>query len=169
VIDEKRLDEMEERLRNGEETLRQVVEMGSGVAAAMCYRQMCYRQTQESLEFIRLARLGLEYERAKAANGFAVITNADEDAPAEALLLDYKRSKALAEWAEKYGAPAVDLVLRNISLDWYVQQFGRDEAPTPTQSGAVAVIHNAALVERLKSVLQFARKALAALNALESR
>lgn len=54
-LDAKRLDEREEKIRNAIENLGMAAEMTVSGAQAMTH-------AQESLEILRLARLGLEYE-----------------------------------------------------------------------------------------------------------
>jgi hypothetical protein len=89
----------------------------------------------------------------KAASAFELRAHVAEDASKHLAA----KNAALRE--------ALEDLLRNISLDWYVQQFGRDETPTGAQSGAVARIHNAGLVERLRVSLYRARTVLSRLAA----
>ena len=70
------------------------------------------------------------------------------------------RIKELVEKAEE----AFHNLLSNASLDWYVQQFRRTEAPSGNESGAVATIHNRETERRAIAAFELARKALAAIR-----
>jgi len=72
-------------------------------------------------------------------------------------ICEIARLKALVEKAEE----AFHNLLSNASLDWYVQQFRRTEAPSGNESGAVATIHNRETERRAIAAFELARKALA--------
>lgn len=56
---------------------------------------------------------------------------------------------------------ALEDLLSNVALDWYVQQFAQKEVVDSLSSGLVQRIHNEELVYRAKMAFEKARKALA--------
>lgn len=69
----------------------------------------------------------------------------------------------LGLWAEKHGVDALHGILSNVGLDWYMQQFGKDETPNGLNSGIASRIHNIETKERVVTAFLNANSALAAL------
>jgi hypothetical protein len=52
-------------------------------------------------------------------------------------------------------------ILETVSLEWFVQQFGRDTTASGQSTGIVARIHNQDMQDRIKATLERARCTLA--------
>lgn len=61
---------------------------------------------------------------------------------------------------------ALDGLLRNAALDWYVEQFRRDATPTPINTGAMTKVYNHELKQRTIQAYEEARRARAQVAAL---
>lgn len=55
---------------------------------------------------------------------------------------------------------ALEDMLKNVSLDWYMQQFGKDTSPQPPTTGIAAKIHNQETMDRVLVAFANARDAL---------
>lgn len=62
------------------------------------------------------------------------------------------------------AARALEGMMNNVALDWYVQQFAKDTTPKGDSSGIAARIHNEEVSARIAQRLEEARQALAALT-----
>ena len=56
----------------------------------------------------------------------------------------------------------IESILNTVSLDWYVQNFAKQENKTNGQSGVAAKIYNQETMHRIKMCFQRAREALRA-------
>jgi len=56
--------------------------------------------------------------------------------------------------------PILDGLLRNIALDWYNSELGKDERPNITCTGLPQKIYNQEMLNRLKFYLNEARETL---------
>lgn len=61
-------------------------------------------------------------------------------------------------------ARAAEGLLGNVALDWYVQQFAKDQAPQGYDSGSAALIHNLETSQRAGAEFERIRLALAELR-----
>lgn len=91
-MDEKRLDEIDEALEKNNITLS----------------DLCTQD--EEPELIRLARMGLKWQAAEQNEDYTLVFKKGGENPGEELLIEFIRYRALAEWAEKHGVPALKLI-----------------------------------------------------------
>jgi hypothetical protein len=97
--------------------------------------------------------LEAKFESQKRVNLLLMKTNGNLIADRECLSDRLARAEKVIEAARE--------LFSVVSLDWYVQQFGRDESPNGATSGVVAKIHNRGLVERIAAAFSKGREALA--------
>jgi hypothetical protein len=70
-----------------------------------------------------------------------------------------KQIQSLKDENEKFRE-ALESILSNVALDWYVQQFAKDETPRLGTSGIAAKIHNIETLQRIKISFERARQTL---------
>jgi len=80
-------------------------------------------------------------------------------------LLDHidRQAEVIREMRE-----ALDKILRNVAIDWYVQQFAKSTEPSDPSSGIIGLIHNKDTSDRAKAAFSIAREVLAKHKEIES-